>query len=200
MAVNETPPFWFEKPGLQAWLLWPFSWIYSRGAAMKMHARPSGSVDVPVLCIGNFVAGGGGKTPTALAMAEQAIEGAAPRSAARQRSFTDFREVLDLPGLDAGVGFYAFRVEPDLAGAQQLLEVRVGKFGIAQSEPTVEAQAVFVVGDAQGGIRGLARIACGFFVGGLVCHANNIRPELSPAKRARIASDTEPMRYNAAAR
>ena len=74
MAVNETPPFWFEKPGLQAWLLWPFSWIYSRGAALKMHARPSGSVDVPVLCIGNFVAGGGGKTPTALAMARQAVE------------------------------------------------------------------------------------------------------------------------------
>jgi tetraacyldisaccharide 4'-kinase len=70
MAVNETPPFWFEKPGLKAWALWPFSWAYSRAAALNMHAKPSGSVPVPVLCVGNFVAGGGGKTPTCLALAK----------------------------------------------------------------------------------------------------------------------------------
>ncbi len=69
MAVNETPPFWFEKPGLKAWLLWPLSYLYSRAAALNMQAKPSGSVPVPVLCIGNFVAGGGGKTPTGLALA-----------------------------------------------------------------------------------------------------------------------------------
>jgi len=73
MMTNETPPFWFRKPGLKAYLLWPFSWLYSRGAVMKMHSRPSGSVAVPVLCIGNFVAGGGGKTPTALAFGKAAI-------------------------------------------------------------------------------------------------------------------------------
>lgn len=66
MGVNETPPFWFEKPGLKAWLLSPAAWLYSRVAAYKMTARPSGAVPVPVLCIGNFIAGGGGKTPTAL--------------------------------------------------------------------------------------------------------------------------------------
>ncbi|MGB7336689.1 MAG: tetraacyldisaccharide 4'-kinase [Salaquimonas sp.] len=70
MSVNETPPFWFDKPGIQAWLMWPVAWAYSRASALKMHAKPSGSVNVPVLCIGNFVAGGGGKTPTALAMAK----------------------------------------------------------------------------------------------------------------------------------
>ena len=69
MAANETPSFWFEKPGVKSYLLWPLAWIYSRAASLKMHAKPSGSVNVPVLCIGNFVAGGGGKTPTALALA-----------------------------------------------------------------------------------------------------------------------------------
>lgn len=70
MAANETPPFWFEKPGLKAWLLWPFSWAYSRAASLTMHAAPSGSVAAPVLCVGNFVAGGGGKTPTSLALCD----------------------------------------------------------------------------------------------------------------------------------
>lgn len=70
MAVNETPSFWFEKAGLRAWALWPFSWAYSRAASLAMHAAPSGSVAAPVLCVGNFVAGGGGKTPTSLALCD----------------------------------------------------------------------------------------------------------------------------------
>ncbi len=74
MAVNETPPFWFEKPGIKSWSMWPVSWLYSQAAALKMHAKPTGAVEAPVLCIGNFVAGGGGKTPTALAMAAHVKE------------------------------------------------------------------------------------------------------------------------------
>lgn len=68
MAANETPPFWYEKPGLQAWLLWPFSYIYNRAATLKMLSPSATAVNAPVLCVGNFVAGGGGKTPTALAL------------------------------------------------------------------------------------------------------------------------------------
>ena len=74
MAVNETPPFWFEKPGVKAWLLSPFAWLYSRAAARTMNMQPSGSVPVPVICVGNFIAGGGGKTPTALALCLAARE------------------------------------------------------------------------------------------------------------------------------
>lgn len=70
MAANETPPFWFEKPSFKSWLLWPISYLYNRGATLKMLSTASTKVDVPVLCIGNFVAGGGGKTPTALAFAK----------------------------------------------------------------------------------------------------------------------------------
>lgn len=72
MAANETPPFWFEKPGLKAWLLWPFSYVYNRAAAATMLAKHNSQVPVPVICVGNFVVGGGGKTPTALALAKTA--------------------------------------------------------------------------------------------------------------------------------
>ncbi len=74
MAVNETPGWWFEESGIVSWCLAPFSWLYSRAAARRMHAAPAGAVAVPVLCVGNFVAGGGGKTPTGLALAKRAME------------------------------------------------------------------------------------------------------------------------------
>ncbi|MFK7902387.1 MAG: tetraacyldisaccharide 4'-kinase [Nitratireductor sp.] len=70
MAVNETPPFWFAKPGLKAFALWPLSFIYSRAARARMFSKPTAALNVPVLCIGNFVVGGGGKTPTAIAFAQ----------------------------------------------------------------------------------------------------------------------------------
>lgn len=74
MAANETPPFWFEAPGVKSWLLSPLAWLWGRAAAMKMEANPAGEVGVPVLCIGNFIAGGAGKTPTALAIGREAME------------------------------------------------------------------------------------------------------------------------------
>jgi tetraacyldisaccharide 4'-kinase len=72
MALEEAPPFWWKKPGPLAWLLSPFAGIWGWGAARRMVQPPRASVNVPVLCIGNFIAGGAGKTPTALAMAHAA--------------------------------------------------------------------------------------------------------------------------------
>lgn len=74
MAANETPPFWFEKPGLKSWFLSPFSYLYDQAASVNMLAKHTAEVPVPVICIGNFVVGGGGKTPTALALAKAAKE------------------------------------------------------------------------------------------------------------------------------
>jgi tetraacyldisaccharide 4'-kinase len=47
----------------------PVSLIYGWGAARRMASPARGSVPVPVLCVGNFIAGGAGKTPTAIALA-----------------------------------------------------------------------------------------------------------------------------------
>ena len=68
MALQEAPPFWWQKPGWQAVFLSPFSWIYGRVSARRMELPASEFVSVPVICVGNFVAGGAGKTPTVLAL------------------------------------------------------------------------------------------------------------------------------------
>lgn len=67
--MSEAPPFWFRRPGLFAWGLAPFSSVYGRIAARRMAAAPKAISRLPVLCIGNLVVGGAGKTPTAIALA-----------------------------------------------------------------------------------------------------------------------------------
>ncbi len=64
------PGFWWQSSlSLTAWLLLPFSRIYSFFASkrLKQLPRPAG---VPVICIGNFTAGGAGKTPTAIKLCQ----------------------------------------------------------------------------------------------------------------------------------
>jgi tetraacyldisaccharide 4'-kinase len=62
------PGFWWEKPGIAAWLLWPVSLIYGAVAAWRMR-RPGFQAGIPVICVGNFTLGGTGKTPAAIAIA-----------------------------------------------------------------------------------------------------------------------------------
>jgi tetraacyldisaccharide 4'-kinase len=63
------PGFWWDPaPGLAAAALAPFGALYGIVAARRM-ARPGRPAAVPVVCVGNLVAGGAGKTPTALALA-----------------------------------------------------------------------------------------------------------------------------------
>ena len=63
------PSFW-DRPraSAAATLLSPFGAIVGAVAARRM-ARPSQRVERPVVCVGNFVVGGAGKTPTAIAIA-----------------------------------------------------------------------------------------------------------------------------------
>lgn len=68
--MSEAPPFWFQKPGLAAWLLSPFSGLYGQIATRRMQAGHSYVSSLPVFCVGNFIAGGAGKTPTAIALAK----------------------------------------------------------------------------------------------------------------------------------
>lgn len=66
----KTPSFWYTSQGfsLSSALLSPLSALYARGA--KFHRDHSTPLPVasPVICLGNLVAGGSGKTPTAIAL------------------------------------------------------------------------------------------------------------------------------------
>lgn len=71
--VSEAPPFWWQRPGVQSTLLFPFSWAYGWVARRIMDTKVRKPVDAAVICVGNFTVGGSGKTPTALRLAEVAI-------------------------------------------------------------------------------------------------------------------------------
>ncbi|MGQ7792292.1 tetraacyldisaccharide 4'-kinase [Faunimonas sp. B44] len=60
------PEFWAQR-GAKAWALWPASLLYGGVARWRMQ-RPGSVAPIPVVCVGNFTAGGSGKTPTALAL------------------------------------------------------------------------------------------------------------------------------------
>lgn len=72
MALPEVPSFWWREPGIRALLLSPLSLLWGLVSAWRMELSPSAEVDAPVLCVGNFIAGGAGKTPTAIAICRAA--------------------------------------------------------------------------------------------------------------------------------
>jgi tetraacyldisaccharide 4'-kinase len=63
----KAPGFW-RSGGLLPALLTPASWIYRAGAALRAATAQPYRAPVPVLCVGNLVAGGAGKTPVALSL------------------------------------------------------------------------------------------------------------------------------------
>lgn len=67
--MPRAPRFWWrDGPTLLARLLQPIGLVYGLITLRRM--RQSGTdANVPVICVGNFIAGGAGKTPTAIAIA-----------------------------------------------------------------------------------------------------------------------------------
>ncbi|MFT0892819.1 tetraacyldisaccharide 4'-kinase [Pseudochelatococcus sp. G4_1912] len=65
-----SPDFWWStEPSLAARLLQPLGKVYGNITVRRM-AKIGATSAEPVICIGNFIAGGAGKTPTAIAVAE----------------------------------------------------------------------------------------------------------------------------------
>jgi tetraacyldisaccharide 4'-kinase len=66
--MPQAPEFW-SRPGLVSDLLAPFGWTYGALAAARRGMVQATRVAVPVICVGNLVAGGAGKTPVVLSLA-----------------------------------------------------------------------------------------------------------------------------------
>jgi tetraacyldisaccharide 4'-kinase len=70
--MNEAPSFWWKTHSMAAFLLSPLSLIYGWIAGQRMGKKPLLTTKSPVLCVGNFITGGAGKTPTAITLAHAA--------------------------------------------------------------------------------------------------------------------------------
>lgn len=69
--MSGAPRFWWRpERSAAAIALWPAAKLYGQVAAWRMSRTPSFRPPAPVVCVGNFVVGGAGKTPTCLALAK----------------------------------------------------------------------------------------------------------------------------------
>jgi len=64
----KTPQFWYKKKGILSLILMPVAFLYQQIHALLQRTKSPTSVSVPVICVGNAVAGGSGKTPTVIAL------------------------------------------------------------------------------------------------------------------------------------
>ena len=67
--TRHAPGFWWRGPGAASVMLWPAARVWGAASAWRMSRPPRLRAPVPVICVGNFVVGGAGKTPTAIALA-----------------------------------------------------------------------------------------------------------------------------------
>jgi tetraacyldisaccharide 4'-kinase len=68
MKLRRTPSFWYAPRGWQSFLLAPAAMLYGMGRTLHANRKRPQSPALPVICVGNIVAGGTGKTPAARAL------------------------------------------------------------------------------------------------------------------------------------
>ncbi|PIV75564.1 MAG: tetraacyldisaccharide 4'-kinase [Rhodobacteraceae bacterium CG17_big_fil_post_rev_8_21_14_2_50_65_11] len=67
----EAPRFWHREPGVLSTALSPLGALYAAATARRLRRGGWERPGVPVICVGNLNAGGTGKTPTVIALAER---------------------------------------------------------------------------------------------------------------------------------
>jgi tetraacyldisaccharide 4'-kinase len=65
----KAPEFWSQPNAPLGKLLSPLGYVYRLAGALKRSRAKPARVDAEVICVGNLVAGGTGKTPVALSIA-----------------------------------------------------------------------------------------------------------------------------------
>ena len=67
----QAPRFWYRRPGVISTALAPLGALYAAATARRLRRGMWKKPGVPVICVGNLNAGGTGKTPTVIALAER---------------------------------------------------------------------------------------------------------------------------------
>jgi tetraacyldisaccharide 4'-kinase len=95
-----TPDFWRRgQGGLNAMMLAPFGWIYGFVSESRISTVEPWRVAVKVVCVGNLVAGGAGKTPVAASIAKRLLDaGSNPHFLSRGYGGTSKGPLLVEPG------------------------------------------------------------------------------------------------------
>lgn len=73
------PEFWAARDSLAARLLTPASVLFTAAARLRHMTTVPQAIGIPVICVGNLVAGGAGKTPVVLSLVERLSRRAAWR-------------------------------------------------------------------------------------------------------------------------
>lgn len=61
--MYKTPEFW-RRPSFISHLLKPLSWVYTQACIINESRQQTVKMPIPIICVGNLVMGGAGKTPT----------------------------------------------------------------------------------------------------------------------------------------
>jgi tetraacyldisaccharide 4'-kinase len=82
--MRRSPPEFWERPGPLPTLLAPLGWAYAAAGRLRRATTTPWRAPVPVLCVGNLVVGGAGKTPVAMDLVQRLIQrGARPHLLSR---------------------------------------------------------------------------------------------------------------------
>ena len=59
----KTPSYWYKEKSLLSSLLQPLSYLWITLSYLRKVFKKRNHYNTPIICIGNVIAGGGGKTP-----------------------------------------------------------------------------------------------------------------------------------------
>lgn len=65
----KTPTYWKNK-NIISYMLFPIGWLYGFITSLRTKIKKTHKAKIPVICVGNLTAGGTGKTPIAISIAE----------------------------------------------------------------------------------------------------------------------------------
>ena len=69
----KTPKFWYNKNSIYKIFLLPLTYLWILGSFLKKIFEKPIKFKVPIICVGNIIAGGGGKTPLTIQLAKVLI-------------------------------------------------------------------------------------------------------------------------------